>query len=38
MRVDFNVPIEEIDGKIRITDDTRVWESLPTIELLRLGL
>jgi phosphoglycerate kinase len=34
MRVDFNVPIEEIDGKIRITDDTRVWESLPTIELL----
>jgi 3-phosphoglycerate kinase len=35
MRVDFNVPIEEIDGKIRITDDTRIRESLPTIELLR---
>ena len=35
VRVDFNVPIEEIDGKIRITDDTRVRESLPTIELLR---
>jgi 3-phosphoglycerate kinase len=35
MRVDFNVPTEEIDGKIRITDDTRIRESLPTIELLR---
>src|SRR6202047_637522 len=35
MRVDFNVPTEEIDGKARITDDTRIRESLPTIELLR---
>jgi len=35
LRVDFNVPTEEIDGKIRITDDTRIRESLPTIELLR---
>jgi 3-phosphoglycerate kinase len=35
MRVDFNVPTEEIAGKIRITDDTRIRESLPTIELLR---
>src|SRR3979411_647348 len=35
IRVDFNVPTEEIDGKIRITDDTRIRESLPTIELLR---
>src|SRR5215471_21373713 len=35
MRVDFNVPTEEEDGKIRITDDTRIRESLPTIELLR---
>ena len=35
MRVDFNVPTEEANGKIRITDDTRIRESLPTIELLR---
>src|SRR6202045_440788 len=35
IRVDFNVPTEAIDGKMRITDDTRIRESLPTIELLR---
>jgi len=31
VRVDFNVPIEERDGKIDITDDTRIRESLPTM-------
>ena len=35
VRVDFNVPTEERDGKIEITDDTRICESLPTINYLR---
>ena len=35
VRVDFNVPTEMRSGKIRITDDTRIRESLPTINYLR---
>ena len=35
LRVDFNVPIEVRGGKIHITDDTRIRESLPTINYLR---
>src|SRR5574338_1646078 len=35
VRVDFNVPTEERNGQIVITDDTRIRESLPTINYLR---
>ena len=35
VRVDFNVPTEEREGRVVITDDTRIRESLPTIALLR---
>jgi 3-phosphoglycerate kinase len=35
VRVDFNVPMEEHDAKMVITDDTRIRESLATINWLR---
>src|SRR6266513_2806560 len=35
VRVDFNVPTEVRGGKIRIIDDTRIRESLATINYLR---
>jgi len=35
VRVDFNVPTEVRGRKIRVMDDTRIRESLPTINYLR---
>jgi phosphoglycerate kinase len=34
MRVDYNVPLEEKDGKMVITDATRIVETLPTLKFL----
>jgi phosphoglycerate kinase len=34
MRVDYNVPLEEKDGQMVITDPTRIVETLPTLRLL----
>src|SRR5271154_193298 len=34
MRVDYNVPMEERDGKMVINDETRIKETLPTLKLL----
>jgi phosphoglycerate kinase len=34
IRVDFNVPLEEKNGQIVITDSTRIVETLPTLEWL----
>src|SRR5262249_61702809 len=35
VRVDFNVPTEVRGSKVRVTDDTRIRESLATINYLR---
>ncbi|MBL9128933.1 MAG: phosphoglycerate kinase, partial [Verrucomicrobiales bacterium] len=34
VRVDFNVPLEEKDGRMVITDETRIRETLTTLKLL----
>jgi len=34
VRVDYNVPLEEKDGQMVVTDSTRIKETLPTLELL----
>ena len=34
VRVDFNVPIEEKDGRMVVTDVTRIKETLPTLRQL----
>src|SRR5882762_2508237 len=34
LRVDYNVPLEEKEGQMVITDETRIVETLPTLKLL----
>ncbi|MFM1769964.1 MAG: hypothetical protein RJA22_2493 [Verrucomicrobiota bacterium] len=34
LRVDYNVPMEDQGGRMVINDDTRIRETLPTLELL----
>ena len=37
VRVDYNVPMEEKDGQMVVTDATRIKETLPTLQLLTEG-
>jgi phosphoglycerate kinase len=37
VRVDYNVPMEEKDGQMVVTDATRIKETLPTLHLLIEG-
>src|SRR5262245_53228981 len=37
VRVDYNVPLEDRSGVMTITDETRIRETLPTLELLIKG-
>jgi phosphoglycerate kinase len=37
VRVDYNVPMEEKDGQMVVTDVTRIKETLPTLDLLING-
>jgi len=34
VRVDYNVPMEEKDGQMVVTDTTRIKETLPTLQLM----
>jgi phosphoglycerate kinase len=34
VRVDFNVPLDEKDGQMIVTDDTRIKETIPTLDYL----
>src|SRR4029079_17786156 len=34
LRVDYNVPLEEKDGQMLITDATRIVETIPTLKFL----
>src|ERR1041385_8008590 len=34
LHVDYNVPLEEKDGQMVITDETRIVETIPTLKLL----